>query len=69
MHQTVNGLLAKGDLITEHLDTLSNNWKCVHILCFTEHNMKQGDYDILNIPNSPWLQASRGKGEMVGHAS
>lgn len=51
LHQNINGLLAKSDIITEHLDTLANSGKCVDILCFTEHNMKQSDVDCLHIPN------------------
>lgn len=43
--------MAKSDIITEFIDTLSNNGKYVHILCFTEHNMTMSDIDLLNIPN------------------
>lgn len=51
MHQNINGLLGKCDTITESLDALSRKNICLHILCFTEHNMKLSDVDYLNIPN------------------
>lgn len=51
LHQNVNGLVSKSDMITIGLDELSTQGVQVDILCITEHNMIQGDEKYLDIPN------------------
>lgn len=51
LHQNINGLLAKSDIMTVCLDDLKEAGKDIDVLCFTEHNMTNQDTELLNIPN------------------
>lgn len=51
LHQNINGLISKSDLLSLHLNELACNNKLVDVLCITEHNMKEGDDIHLYIPN------------------
>lgn len=43
MHQNLNGLISKSDLLLVCLDELACEGKYIDILCITEHNMIKGD--------------------------
>lgn len=51
MHQNINGLINKSDLLGIHLNELSEEGKPIDIICITEHNMKEGDHQHLHITN------------------
>lgn len=56
LHQNINGLISKSDLLTVGLNELSSTGKDVDILCITEHNMVKGDEICLSLP--PYTLAS-----------
>lgn len=51
LHQNIDGLINKSDLLNVHLELLSDEHSTIDVLCITEHNMLQSDKDLLNIPN------------------
>lgn len=51
LHQNINGLITKSDILTVCLDDISDMGKEVDILCCTEHNMISTDVELLDIPN------------------
>lgn len=51
MHQNINGLITKSDLLVVNLEELSINNTNVDVLCITEHNMMASDVSQLSIPN------------------
>lgn len=50
MHQNIDGLLNKSDILTVNLDIINKN-NLIDILCITEHNMTNDDSRHLHIPN------------------
>ncbi|XP_047990737.1 uncharacterized protein LOC125229839 [Leguminivora glycinivorella] len=51
MHQNINGLINKANVLTVHLQDLSSSNKPIDVLCVTEHNMSQGDETQLALSN------------------
>lgn len=51
IHQNINGLIGKSDMLVVCLDNLNDEGKHVDVLCITEHNMTQNDIDLLVIPD------------------
>lgn len=52
LHQNINGLLSKSDLLTVALDNLQKDYNVkVDVLCITEHNMLACDSNILQLEN------------------
>ncbi|XP_063359867.1 uncharacterized protein LOC134649082 [Cydia amplana] len=51
MHQNVNGLINKANVLTVHLQDLSSSNRPIDVLCITEHNMSQGDENQLALSN------------------
>ncbi|KAM3964979.1 uncharacterized protein ACR2FA_000866 [Aphomia sociella] len=51
LHQNINGLLAKSDVLSVHIEGLMSDGKQLDVICITEHNMKKSDLDLLKIPN------------------
>lgn len=49
MHQNINGLITKSDEIMVHLEELNNRNKNVDVICITEHNMIDTDWNTLKI--------------------
>lgn len=49
LHQNINGLISKSDLLTVCLGDIEEIGKNIDTLCFTEHNMKPEDIDRLII--------------------
>jgi hypothetical protein len=43
LHQNINGLLNKSDILSIHVQELMESNKSVDVICITEHNMKAGD--------------------------
>lgn len=50
LHQNIDGLINKADLLTVCLDDMDEIGKRIDILCFTEHNMILDDISLLRIP-------------------
>lgn len=69
MHQNINGLVNKSDMLSVCLDELATDGMKVDILCITEHNMRKGDEDYLQIPNfvlgSYFMRGSRHGGSCI----
>lgn len=51
LHQNIDGLINKCDIVTVCLEELKNVNKKIDVLCFTEHNMNTDDINLLTIPN------------------
>lgn len=51
LHQNINGLINKSDLLHVHLSELYYDDKSVDVICVTEHNMVNDDVGLLNLPN------------------
>ncbi|XP_059047185.1 uncharacterized protein LOC131842626 [Achroia grisella] len=51
LHQNINGLIGKSDLLSMSLNELKNEGFSIDVLCITEHNMVEGDINQLYIPN------------------
>lgn len=51
LHQNIDGLIGKLDELSIHIDELSNSGKQLDVICITEHNMIEDDYNILNLSN------------------
>lgn len=51
MHQNINGLIGKSDVLSVHLNELSCQGKPVDVICITEHNMKDVDKEHVYIAN------------------
>lgn len=51
LHQNINGLVNKSDLLSVHLNDFLDKGKSVDIVCITETNMKKNDHMHLHLPN------------------
>lgn len=51
LHQNIDGLINKSDMLTVALDELTSDNKSVDVLCITEHNMTSNDVSNLNVAN------------------
>lgn len=51
LHQNIDQLINKSDLLILALEELTNNSKSIDIVCITEYSMKTEDVSIVNIPN------------------
>lgn len=51
LHQNIDGLISKSDLLSVNIDELSQKGTTVDVLCITEHNMLDEDTHQLVIPN------------------
>lgn len=51
MHQNINGLMNKSELLSIHIDELERNNKTPDVICITEHNMLNSDTNLLKVPN------------------
>lgn len=51
LHQNINGLLGKSELLYVQIDELVEKNITLDVLCITEHNMVSNDLCFLNIPN------------------
>lgn len=50
LHENINGLINKSDLLTVCLDEMNEIGKRIDVLCFTERNMIPNDTCFLRIP-------------------
>lgn len=51
MHQNLNGLISKSDVLCVNIENLKKSGREIDILCITEHNMIDSDLLYLTIPN------------------
>lgn len=51
LHQNIAGAINKADLLLANLDNLSDNGKCIDVICLTEHFMKAGNEVHLTVHN------------------
>lgn len=69
LHQNVNGLLTKSDMISVCIENLTSQGISVDIVCITEHNMTSGDELYLNMPNyrlaSHFMRVNRHGGSCI----
>jgi hypothetical protein len=51
LHQNIAGAINKADILVANLDNLSDDGKCIDVICLTEHFMMEGNEVHLTVPN------------------